>query len=70
MSDIDPRDFGRLEAEVESLRNEVAGLRADVRELLAIVSQAKGGWRTLVMVGSVAGAIGAFLAKVVQWWPK
>ncbi len=70
MSEIDPRDFGRLEAEVENLRNEVAGLRTDVRELLQIVSTAKGGWRTLVMVGSAAGAMGAFLAKAVTWWPK
>ena len=34
MSDIDARDFGKLEAQVEALEKEVHALRTDVRVLL------------------------------------
>ena len=33
MSDIDARDFGKLEAQVEALEKEVHALRTDVREI-------------------------------------
>jgi hypothetical protein len=34
MSEINPREFGRLEAEVSSLRTQVTDLQKDMRELL------------------------------------
>ena len=43
MSDIDPREFGRLEAEVNSLRAQVSSLQSDVRELLELANRSKGG---------------------------
>ena len=44
MSDIDPREFGRLEAEVKALQDEVSGLRDDVKELLELANKSKGGF--------------------------
>ena len=34
--DIDPRDFGKLEAQVEALQKEVHALSTDVKTLLEI----------------------------------
>jgi hypothetical protein len=60
---VDPREFGRLEGEVIAMRREIDELRDDVKKLLAAVENARGGWRTLLMVGAAAGALGGLITK-------
>ena len=63
MNAIDPREFGRLEAEVKSLQTEVSGLRDDVKELLELANKSKGGfWMGMAIASGVGGLVGA-LAK-------
>lgn len=68
MSEIDPQEFGRLTAKVEHLEKEVAELRTDVRHMVAMLEQARGGWKLLMLVGGVAGAVGAAIGKAASWW--
>lgn len=58
------RDVGRMEAEIAALKTEVAEMRADVRIIRDTLSQARGGWKTLMLVGGLAGAVGAAMAKL------
>ena len=60
MSDIDPREFGKLEAEVQSLRAQMTLLQNDVRELLELANKSKGG---LWLGMSIAAALGS----IVSW---
>lgn len=61
--EIDPREFGKLEAQVEALQNEVHGLREDVKSLLALANKSKGGF----WVGmSIASAVGGFFTFVID----
>jgi hypothetical protein len=60
---IDPQDFGRLEGEVTALRRDVDLMRDDIKELLAAVESARGGWRVLLAVGAAAGALGGLAVK-------
>ena len=63
MNDIDPREFGRLEAEVKALQGEVSGLRDDVKELLELANKSKGGfWIGMAIASGLGGIVGA-LAK-------
>lgn len=58
MLDIDPREFGRLEAEVASLTGEVAELRMDVKTLLELANKSKGGfWMGMTIASLVGGAV-------------
>lgn len=61
MSDIDARDFGKLEAQVEALEKEVHALRSDVRALLELANQSKGGLWVGMGIASVLGGIVTFV---------
>jgi putative NADH-flavin reductase len=60
------RDIGRHDAEIEALQREIAEMRVELKKITIILSEAKGGWRTLLLVGGAAGTLGAFLVK---HWP-
>ena len=71
-------DYGSRLAVLESQLREYERRQRHVEEkvdqILSIVSEAKGGWRVMVMLGGAAGVVGAFLGKwlatVVAVMPK
>ena len=62
MSEIDPREFGKLEAQVEALQLEVQGLRQDIKLLLEMANKSKGGFFVGMAIASVIGGIITFVA--------
>jgi hypothetical protein len=62
MSEIDPREFGKLEAQVESLQAEVHALRQDIKTLLEMANKSKGGFFVGMAIASVVGGIISFIA--------
>jgi len=62
MSDIDARDFGKLEAQVSSLQNEVHQLATDVKALLELANKSKGGFWMGMTIASMAGGVITFVA--------
>jgi hypothetical protein len=65
MSDIDPRDFGKLEAQVEALQTEVHAMRNDIKQLLEMANKSKGGMFVGMAIASFAGGIITFVADRV-----
>ena len=62
MSDIDARDFGKLEAQVASLQTEVHQLATDVKALLELANKSKGGFWMGMTIASMAGGFITFIA--------
>lgn len=62
MSDINPREFGKLEAQVEALQKEVHALRDDVKQLLEMANKSKGGLWVGMSVASALGGVITFVA--------
>lgn len=62
MSDIDPREFGKLEAQVEALQKEVHALRDDVKQLLEMANKSKGGFWVGMSIASAVGGVITFVA--------
>jgi DNA anti-recombination protein RmuC len=65
MSDIDARDFGRLEAQVEALQKEMHSLSTDVKALLELANKGKGGFWMGMTIASFMGGIVTFVADRV-----
>ena len=62
MSDIDARDFGKLEAQVQALQNEMHILSADVKALLELANKSKGGFWMGMTIASAVGGFITFIA--------
>jgi hypothetical protein len=65
MSEIDPREFGKLEAQVEALQIEVHALRQDIKTLLEMANKSKGGMFVGMAIASFIGGIITFIADRV-----
>jgi hypothetical protein len=66
VSDIDPQEFGRLQATVDALESDMSEMKADVRIIRDAITEARGGWRLLLMIGGAAASIGAAVSWVVD----
>ena len=65
--DISAREFGKLEAQVEALQNEVHQLSKDVKALLELANKGKGGfWGGMMVASAVGGAITFVFEKVLK----
>jgi hypothetical protein len=62
MAEIDARDFGRLEAQVDSLQLQVSQLSTDVKALLELANKGKGGFWMGMTIASFMGGVVTFVA--------
>ena len=65
MSEVDARDFGKLEAQVEALQTEVHSLSKDVKALLELANKGKGGFWMGMTIASFMGGVITFVADRV-----
>jgi hypothetical protein len=58
------QQVGEHRASIEHLQYEIREMRHELAEIRRTLSEAQGGWKTLMLVGGAAGAAGALLAKI------
>jgi hypothetical protein len=64
MSEELHQQIGEHHAKISNLEYELREMRRELVEIRRVLSEAKGGWKTLMLVGGAAGAAGALMAKV------
>ena len=67
MADLNPVEYGKLLAKVEGLESKVNSMDADIKTLLALANQSKGGFWMGMTIASIVGGI---LAWFAQHWIK
>ena len=63
MSEVDARDFGKLEAQVEALQKEVHTLSTDVKALLELANKSKGGFWMGMTIASIIGGVVTYITS-------
>jgi len=59
MSEIDPVKIGVMWSKVEAMEREVAEMRHDIKELLAMANKGRGGfWVGMMVVSSISSLVG------------
>jgi prefoldin subunit 5 len=68
------RDLGKHDAQIDALNARVDLLHQDLVKMMEklssienTLSEAKGGWRTLMFVSGMSAAIGGLIVKVATW---
>jgi hypothetical protein len=69
MAPIDPRDFGKLEAKVDHLSDQLDKVTKSLESLQTILDQTKGGWYVLATAAAISGAVAAAAVKLLPFWP-
>ena len=59
--------MGDLKARMIRVEADQTQAAQDIRAIRACLDQAKGGWKTLMLVGGMAGAAGALVAKIIPF---
>lgn len=63
MENIDPIEYGKLLAKVEGLEAKIVGMDNDIKTLLALANQSKGGFWMGMAIASFAGGVITWIAN-------
>lgn len=73
MGDIDPQEFGRLEAEVAGLRRDndrliglLERLEGRLKSIEDQLAQANGGWKVIMAIGGASATAGGVLSWLLS----
>jgi len=54
-----------LETELRAMKHQHEEMAKDIKVILQTLSEARGGWRVMMLVGGASGVLGAFITKWV-----
>ncbi len=70
MSDELKADVAVHGTRLDRLESDLSEIKDDLRAIRDVMMQAKGGWRTILLVSGVAGSAGAVLGKFLPFLMK
>ena len=63
-------DIAHLQNDMDKLVASVAAMQKTLSEIEKTLSEARGGWKILMLVGGASGALGAILVKTLRWYAE
>tara|TARA_R110000803_G_scaffold130858_1_gene198121 strand:- start:462 stop:674 length:213 start_codon:yes stop_codon:yes gene_type:complete len=70
MANFTDRELGNMEARIALLEKELGEVRKDTRKILTTLSEAQGGWKTLMMLSGFSATLGAFISQIFIYFPR
>lgn len=68
-TDINPRDFGKMEAELAAMKLAVAENSADLKAIRAVLQEAHGGWKVALAGAGFVGALTSWALQHLPFFP-
>jgi NADPH:quinone reductase-like Zn-dependent oxidoreductase len=63
-------DIRHMQEDMDKMLESMKDMQATLTAINATLSEAKGGWKVLMLVGGAAGTVGAGIVQLVHWWGK
>ena len=63
-------DIAHLQNDMDKLVASVAAMQKTLSDIEKTLSEARGGWKVLMLVGGASGALGAMLVKTIRWYAE
>lgn len=61
-------EIKHIQDDLDKIAVEMAEVRKALSEINKTLSEAKGGWKVLMLIGGAGGAVGSFITWVVAHW--
>ena len=61
-------DIAHLQNDMDKLVASVAAMQKTLSDIEKTLSEAKGGWKVLMLVGGASSVVGAGLVQIVNWY--
>ena len=68
MTQPDGERIAKLETEVHYLKDSIDRLLTTTEDINKTLTEARGGWKTLMLVAGVASTLGALISKLVPFF--
>ena len=62
-------DIAHIQTDMDKLLNQMETMQAMLGKINTTLSEARGGWKVLLLVGGAGGALGSFLTNLPSWFP-
>lgn len=63
-------EIKNMKADMDQMVNAMKDINATLIHISATLSEAKGGWRMLMLFGASGGIIGAAITHIANWFPS
>lgn len=61
-------DIRHIQEDMDRVIEQMKAMQSTLTDISATLSEAKGGWKVLMLVGGASGAVGATLVKLIYWY--
>ncbi len=61
-------DIKHLQADMDTMKDDVAAIRKSIEEINKTLSEARGGWKVLIWAGGAASGISALVGFISGRW--
>lgn len=61
-------DIAHLQNDMDKLVASVAAMQKTLSDIEKTLSEAKGGWKVLMLVGGASSVVGAGLVQLINWY--
>ena len=63
-------DIKHLQDDMDKLMQDIGDVKLTLASIQVTLSEAKGGWKAMMLLGGASSVIGAGVAHVASWWSK
>jgi prefoldin subunit 5 len=63
-------DIRHIQEDMDKMLESMKAMQKTLTTINITLSEAKGGWRVLMIIGGAAGTVGAGVVQLVHWWNK
>jgi len=63
-------DIKHLQDDMDKLMQDMSDVKLTLASIQATLSEAKGGWKVMMLLGGASSVLGAGLVQAANWWSK
>ena len=63
-------DIKHLQDDMDKLMQDMSDVKLTLASIQATLSEAKGGWKVMMLLGGASSVLGAGIVQTANWWSK